>query len=200
MGRITWIGGLALCTGLLAGQSAEAQIPGRSTVRVVLTDMVGMPADSLERVKDEAASLFERSKIDLVWIDAETCQARCLYVRIIAKPIGTKGLGNPFVVGVAPGTPEVRGKFAWVFYDRIRAYSAELGLEASQMLGLVIAHELGHLLLPHEAHSFAGVMRPAWDRAQVNGAMRGQLAFTPDQADLIRERLSASASPIAHAR
>ncbi len=159
-----------------------------------------MPADALERAKDEAARLFERSKIDLVWIDAETCHARCLFVRIIAKPIGTKGLGNPFVVGVAPGTLEVRGKFALVFYDRIRAYSAELGLEASQMLGHVIAHELGHLLLPHEAHSLVGLMRPAWDKAQVTGAVRGLLAFTPDQADLIRARLSASALPIAHAR
>jgi hypothetical protein len=200
MGRITWIGGLALCAGLLAEQSAEAQIPGRSTLRVVLTDMVEMPADALERAKEEAVRLFERSRIDLVWIDAETCHARCLFVRVIAKPIGTKGLRNPFVVGVAPGTPEIRGKFAWVFYDRIRAYSAELGLAASQMLGHVIAHELGHLLLPHEAHSLAGVMRPAWDRAQVNGAVKGLLAFTPDQADLIRARLSASASPIAHAR
>jgi hypothetical protein len=200
MGRKTWIGGLALCAGLLAGPSAEGQVTDRSTVRVVLTDMVELPADALKRAKAEAAGLFERSQIDLVWIDAEMCHARCLFVRIIAKPIGTKGVRNPFVVGVAPGTPEVRGKFAWVFYDRIRAYSAELGLQASQMLGHVIAHELGHLLLPHEAHSLVGVMRPAWDRAQVNGALRGLLAFTPDEANLIRARLSASASPIAHAR
>jgi hypothetical protein len=64
------------------------------------------------------------------------------------------------------------------------------------MLGHVMAHELGHLLLPHGAHSVVGVMRPAWDRAQAKGALEGTMTFTPDQAELIRTLLSASASPI----
>ena len=96
--------------------------------------------------------------------------------------------------------PEARGINLWVFYPRIRAYSAELGHGPSQLLGHVMAHELGHLLLPYGAHSVAGLMRPAWDRAQVRAAAEGLLTFTPDQAGLIREGLRASASPTAHAR
>ena len=104
------------------------------------------------------------------------------------------------MLGVAPSTQEARGINLWIFYPRIRAYSAELGMDASQLLGHVMAHEMGHLLLPYGAHSLAGLMRPAWDRAQVRAAAEGLLTFTPDQAALIRERLQASASPIAHAR
>jgi hypothetical protein len=68
------------------------------------------------------------------------------------------------------------------------------------MLGHVIAHELGHLLLPHGGHSVGGVMRAEWDPAQVMSAARGILTFTPDQAGMIRERLQASVSPSAHVR
>jgi hypothetical protein len=73
-------------------------------------------------------------------------------------------------------------------------------MHASQLLGHVMAHEMGHLLLPYGAHSIAGLMRPAWDRSQVRAAAEGLLTFTPDQAALIFERLLASASPNGHAR
>lgn len=59
----------------------------------------------------------------------------------------------------AQGTHEPRATFAWVFSGRVCNDSAEPGLDAAQMLGHVIAHELGHLLLPHGAHSLAGVVR-----------------------------------------
>ena len=93
------------------------------------------------------------------------------------------------MLGVALRMPEARGINLWVFYPRIRAYSAELGLDRSELLGYVMAHELGHLLLPDGAHSAAGLMRPALDRAQVRAAAEGLLTFTPDQAGLIRARL-----------
>src|SRR5688572_17990334 len=125
MGRNRPIAGLALWAGLLAWQSAEAQIPDRSTVRVLLTDLAEVPPGTLQRAKAEAAALFERSQISVEWIDAEACDSRCLYVRIIAKPIGIESRKQS-VVGIAPGTPEARGKFAWVFYDRICIYSADL--------------------------------------------------------------------------
>ena len=115
------------------------------------------------------------------------------------QPVSAKSR-NPRMLGVAPSTNEERGINVWIFYFRIKSYSANLGMHASQLLGHVMAHELGHLLLPYGAHVVAGVMRPEWDRAQVKNAAKGLLTFTPDQAALIRERLQASASPIPDAR
>ena len=142
---------------------------------------------------------FTSQVIALVWVDAETCQARCLTVRIVTQPVSAKSR-NPHMLGVALRTQEARGINLWVFYPRIRTYSAALGLDPSELLGYVMAHELGHLLLPDGAHSPAGLMRPALDPAQVRAAAEGLLTFTPDQAGLIREHLHASASPTAHAR
>src|SRR5687767_11275528 len=117
--------------------------------------------------------------------------------RPVALPISAKSR-DPHMLGVAPSTKEARGINAWIFYPRVRAYSAELGMHASQLLGHVMAHEMGHLLLPYGAHALAGLMRPEWDRSQVKSAAAGLLTFTPDQAALIRNRLRASASPTGH--
>ena len=93
---------------------------------------------------------------------------------------------------ISPGHPKAP--------SAIHAAHARHGAAATMLSHDAMAHEMGHLLLPHGAHSVAGLMRAEWDRAQVRNAATGLLTFTPDQASLIRERLRASASPIAHVR
>ena len=199
MFRTNWILGLAFWALVAGSQGAAGQDANPSSVRVLLQDAAGVPAEVLERAQREVSTIFERSNIPFTWVDLGMYEPSCLVFKIVLKPLGEKSR-DPRVVGLAPGTRELRGKLAFAFYERIRVYSAELGLDVSQMLGLVIAHELGHLFLPYGAHSLAGIMRPEWDRAQVHAAATGALRFTPAQAALIREHLQASVSPIAHAR
>jgi hypothetical protein len=200
MFRTKWIPGLVLWAMVAGPQGAAGQDAGPTSIRVLLYNDAGVPAETLDRAQQEVTALFARSNISFAWISLGTCERSCLRIRIVSKPLKGDATRDPKVVGLAPGTRELRGALAFAFYERIREYSRELGLDASQMLGLVIAHELGHLLLPYGSHSVAGIMRPSWDRIQVDDAARGTLRFTPAQAALIRERLQAPASPIAHAR
>jgi hypothetical protein len=193
MGCKCWITGLTLCVAVTGWEPVTAQTPAGFAVQVFLQDDARVPADVLEQAKDAASRVFALSNIDLQWIGQGPYQPCSLTVRIVAKPTGAKNRSR-FVVGIAPEAREARGILAFAFYDRIQLYSAELGLNASQMLGHVMAHELGHLLLPHGAHSSTGLMRGAWDGAQANHAMAGLLTFTPAEAVLIRDRLSACAS------
>ena len=151
MCRHTWIAELVLCTGL-TDRSANRLRPAASAE---------VPPDTRQRAQDVATRVFHLSGLALIWVDAGTCQAHCLTVRIVTQPVSAKSR-NPHMLGVAPSTPEARGINLWIFYPRIRAYSAELGMDASRLLGHVMAHELGHLLLPYDAHSVAGLMRPVW--------------------------------------
>ena len=199
MDRNRWIAGLALWAGVIGWTPAAAQTADRPVIRVRLNDDAGVPANALERAKHDASLIYERANITLEWIEDDSWSSHALMIRIIAKPIGLKSR-NRAVVGIAPGSRDVRGKIAFVFYERIQGFSEELELDVALMLGHAIAHELGHLLLPYDAHSLTGVMRGAWDRAQARNATAGTLTFNPDQARQIRERLSASAGPIAHAR
>jgi hypothetical protein len=60
------------------------------------------------------------------------------------------------------------------------------------VMGLVMAHEIGHLLLPY-GHSRTGLMRPNWDIGDLQSTHNPTMfAFTPEQADVIRERLRLS--------
>jgi hypothetical protein len=62
-----------------------------------------------------------------------------------------------------------------------------------QVLAVMAAHELGHLLLGADSHfpshSPVGIMRPRWDAADFKAAAQGQLIFTPQQAEKLQAEL-----------
>ena len=63
-------------------------------------------------------------------------------------------------------------------------HSAAFGI----VLGHAIAHELGHLLIPGDAHG-NGIMRPYWAYREWQQALGGTLLFGPGPARAIRETL-----------
>ena len=78
--------------------------------------------------------------------------------------------------------------FASVYYDyALRSAKRDNDeLEVPVILGCVIAHELGHLLLGSNSHSGSGVMQPQWGRKQVKQALTGGLLFTHEQSKHIQ--------------
>ena len=66
------------------------------------------------------------------------------------------------VFGVAFLSDEGTGCYSDVFYDRAMELHADWHVGLSDILGSVMAHELGHLLLGSNSHSPAGVMRAHW--------------------------------------
>src|SRR6185436_15711270 len=58
------------------------------------------------------------------------------------------------------------------------------------LLALVVAHELAHLLLPPGSHSTDGLVRSGWDVAELRHIRLKSLAFTPDNVAAIRKRLA----------
>jgi hypothetical protein len=98
------------------------------------------------------------------------------------------GVAEP-TLGLAAVTLLSGGKIAYLLFDRIRHVALSSGGEAADILGLVIAHEMGHLLLPFGSHSQNGLMRPSWRPEDFT--LGSQPAFTQAQADGIRELLVA---------
>lgn len=79
-----------------------------------------------------------------------------------------------------------------VYLDSVTDVARRYGLPVGKVLGIALAHELGHALLPPPSHSDDGIMQAAWEgddlRKAANSALA--LAFNDAQAELIRERLS----------
>ena len=78
----------------------------------------------------------------------------------------------------------LRGRLVWVFFDQVETHAERHHVDISRLCGFVMAHEIGHLLLP-AGHSDRGVMQAKWD-------LRYGLPdhFTDAQADAIRARLA----------
>jgi hypothetical protein len=96
-------------------------------------------------------------------------------------------------MGMTPRSDTRAGRLAYVFYDRVEQFARYYRTDRGSVLGAAIGHELGHMLLPTPSHSATGLMRPAWLLKEFQQIDRGWLLFTPEQAQLIRARLTADA-------
>lgn len=56
----------------------------------------------------------------------------------------------------------------------------------TRLLGSVIAHEVGHLLLGSNSHSATGIMRAQWRQEDLMLSLRDRLGFSAQQAEQIR--------------
>jgi hypothetical protein len=83
------------------------------------------------------------------------------------------------------------GVYADVFYPSIERLFRDYGTNRSRVLGDVMAHEIGHLLLGTNAHGTIGIMRPRWRYQELEQVEKGTLLFTDTQADEMRARLTA---------
>ena len=59
------------------------------------------------------------------------------------------------------------GVLATVYADRVVSLADRARVDPGRLLGRVIAHELGHLLLSGPTHGPGGLMRPRWSVSEM---------------------------------
>jgi hypothetical protein len=189
MGRAIWIAGLGLVGALAVSDRCAAETLEPFTLEVLIMDEVGVSADTLQHAQLEASRIFEAVGIRIVWVSGRMPQApRYLVVRVVSKPMSRMSR-NPGVLGTAASSRDNGATTASLFYERIANECGRFGVDAPLLLGHVMAHEMGHLLLPPGAHTAAGLMKAGWDMHQSVLASAGKLTFAPNQASLIRAHL-----------
>jgi predicted Zn-dependent protease len=97
-----------------------------------------------------------------------------------ARKIETEGIGDNVLGRAARETAR-----AYIFMKRLEHAARRQGRDFNAVLGRVLAHEVGHLLLPGRGHSNRGIMRDTLD----SWSARGE-TFTPSQRQQIQMRLS----------
>jgi hypothetical protein len=137
-------------------------------------------AQVLERSQDEVTRIFADAGLAVRWTDT----VPRFTVHIVAQVLGYARAASP-VMGVALRSANGSAT-AQVFFRQVQQFAHAYRIDLSTMLAYVIAHEIGHLLLPGNAHSPTGVMQAGWDRALAHDAARGSLTFTEAQAARIR--------------
>jgi hypothetical protein len=164
-------------------------------VVVRLWDTTNTPAGQLDRAIQGASATFQSAGVDIHWVvcppsNASGCGAQsdgdALILRIIKTPPRVpdrQSLGFAWVDRDAG-----RGTVATVFADRTAALAQNAHVDAAVLLGRVIAHELGHLLLGTTTHPRRGLMRARWTVADLRRQLDTDWVFSSDEKARLRER------------
>jgi len=110
-----------------------------------------------------------------------------VYPRLRGESIASE----PNVLGWVPGGT-TGGRIAYVFASRIEDEARRHGVDYGRLLGTVLAHEVGHVLLPGRPHASAGLMRAVCDAKQIRQLIVGGLEFTAEETAVIRKVMLAS--------
>jgi hypothetical protein len=109
-------------------------------------------------------------------------------MKILPRAISAQARDRSDVLGTALLDEKGVGYYAYVFYDSVQRIAEERKL-GHAMLGDVLAHEIGHLLLGSNSHSVSGIMSAHWHGEELRRISEAAMLFTPSQSRMLRDRL-----------
>jgi len=189
---------------LLAEVSAQsAATEGRvlvARIQVRVWDATQIQAEVLNRAKAITERFYQQAGIEMTWRDCapEAAPERLLCasptgfndisMRICARGREVQPNGSSHSAGFAvPLFSGSRGSgIVIVPLDRLERAAKEEDLPLELVLGVTMAHEIGHLLLP-PVHSISGIMQARLDAGAWNLAKQGQLRFLRAEGKRMRE-------------
>lgn len=168
--------------------------PAPSQIRVRLYDYAGVSSSTLNQAKLLARETLAAAGVDLSWVGCSADpraprDAACLVpltptdlqIRILDENMARRAPSTPLCLGYAV----LGGEFpsiASVFYHRVIELEKGNLAHRSAILGAMLAHEIGHLLLGERTHSPVGVMRGVWDDQDLKILAQGRMRFSRDEA------------------
>lgn len=165
------------------------------TIDILITNNGVVTSPVLQAAEDVASRIFRDARIEIHWTQ-EVTSTPLFSVVMCAEEGPHRGsmlsMDGPFARTLR--TRHVVGGRTSVFYDRVLGHALATHRNLTSLLGTVLAHEIGHMLLPDIRHSSSGLMRSGWDDEDLTHAELGALRLSRDQVDQIHGRLSSDTS------
>lgn len=189
---------IQLCV-LLSGAHASDQELGQVSVRII--DQVGVSEKEWGLAQQVADRVFQSAGLSLNWIhclwNPSTGNADCpqattpnvLSLVMVSEQTANRMQTPARVFGIALTDPEGSfGSRGYIYYGRIQSKCFERhDINEALLLGTVVAHELGHLLLGPNSHSPKGIMKPDLERGDMTGIQLSGLQFNDRQSETLRD-------------
>jgi hypothetical protein len=177
----------------LSGRVAEAQV-APVPLSVEIHDYAALPPPVVERAKSVAAKIYAQIGVSVTWLAgpqvaaaAPTPPAACpdsppplIHLRLLSRSYKPRRPAGDLGFAVSGGT------LASVLIERVESVAILMNQNVGSLLGVVMAHEIGHLLLPPDAHA-PGVMAAKIDFSRLE---QGGPSFDPGQATMIRASIA----------
>ena len=182
-----------------AGQPRTVEPP---TLTIRLHNYAGAPASLLAAAAEIGGEIFTRAGIDTVWVTCATSPEQpnhpsctqsagksVVHVNLLDREMSSKFGTGPDAFGVAFVSDGQFGQYATVFYYRVAELEDRWSQDADILMGHILAHEVGHLLLGFGGHAPNGIMSPRWTKAELMQAESGLLNFDKSRARRMRKQV-----------
>jgi len=192
--------GLILCLRAFPSR-AEDRRPAELVVAV--HNDAGVSANALAQAERTAGWIFKQAGVDVDWANCDrpagegqivsSCHVT-EFPRHLQLSIAQRSRNlTESILGVSFLAEDGSGCYSDVFLEPTEELHEKLHvISLGTLLGHVVAHEIGHLLLGTNSHSDAGIMRPHWNARDLANAGKAELHFTPAQGRTMRARVAAS--------
>jgi hypothetical protein len=189
------IAGIVGCLLLASGLCRSAELE----IAIHLFDYTGMETSASLDMRRTAANILDQVGISVQWRDcpvfpgaagsgcgAGTYDVTHFVVAVLPENMSARIASSPqqfeSVMGAKGGFPT----HAYIFKDRVTDFAKADLLPWTSLLGAIVAHEIGHLLLGNDSHFGNGIMRGRWSLNDIKEARMGTLTFTARQGEQLR--------------
>lgn len=171
-----------------------------SAITVAIYDDAQLSPRVLAAAEDEATRIYKEAGIPILWIGCNRsktgaqsdsrCQDPPSPIHLNLRIVRHARESSDDIFGVAFLSAEGTGAYCDVFYDSVKQLDRDWHIGIALMLGHVMAHEIGHLVLGLNAHSRQGIMCPKWHAGELHRASMGALLFSEEQGRFMRRILT----------
>jgi hypothetical protein len=194
-----------LATSAGAAARGDVEPRGRLTVRIYAADV---PADEIAAAGEAANGIFRSAGIALTWVHCARADAalpspsaQCttavgpedIVVRLTRSPHPDAASQSVRLGEALVDVQTNTSAFATVFADRVVHLATRTGANRRFVLGWVMAHEIGHLLLGSNAHAGRGLMRPVWTDLELRRLISPGRRFSASEARRMKQAIAARA-------
>lgn len=177
--------------------ATESEVPD---VRIRILDYARIANDVIAQAQKRVADIYKSIGVQIRWqvtvrpLDPSSSVAPTLtepseFALIVLSPNMSRRMKvAPGVMGMAVVPPQGGGRIAYVLFDRVTLAARTARSEVTDILGVVMAHEIGHLMLPYGSHSDDGLMRADWSFKELHRPLHPGFRFTIPQGEAIRRR------------
>ena len=171
--------------------------PARVTIRVY--NNASIRTQLLAGAIEQASRIFLKAGLQTQWLEcsigvigverAPDCEAPFGPTHLALRIVPRSWANGDATFGIAFLYAEGKGVYCNVFHSSVEKLHTDWHVSIPPILGHVMAHEVGHLLLGTHAHSQIGIMLSGWHGSELPSLTMGRLLFTPQQARAVREKL-----------
>jgi hypothetical protein len=170
-------------------------------LHISVYDNADVPPELMAAAEAEVHRIFHLAGVETLWRNCsekgeKNQPAGChvvgstyIVLKILPHAMSVQVQDRADVLGMATLDEKGVGFYGYAFYDRIQRMSEERRL-APALLGHVLAHEIGHLLLRSNSHSINGIMSGRWAGEESRRISEGAMLFTPLESKVMQGWLS----------